>query len=161
MSARTLLADLQAAGARFAVDGDRLRVQPPAGGLTPDQREAITQHKAELLDLLRDPLMALIAAAIDGLPISPARVYAAMTLEDRRDVQDGGIGALTVRDFARSLVHCDGTQDGPHGEGPCEFLTSLRPGNRTPPHSQKISRRLISGTSPTSEAPAPEAGESR
>lgn len=100
-----LLTDLHRSGARIEADGDRLRVLPPAGGLSDDQRQALVDRKTELLALLaQSELLALIAAAVDGLPIAPLRVLAHMTLEDRDDFQHGRIGPLTVRDYAKSLV---------------------------------------------------------
>ena len=100
-----LLTDLYRSGARIEADGDRLRVLPPAGGLSAEQRQALTDRKTELLALLaQSELLALIAAAVDGLPISPLRVLAHMTVEDRDDFRQGRIGPLTVRDYAKSLV---------------------------------------------------------
>jgi pyochelin synthetase len=49
-----LLSDLTARGVRLQVNGDRLRVEAPTGVLTPEVRETLTEHKAELLQLL-DP----------------------------------------------------------------------------------------------------------
>lgn len=50
MTPRALLAALTEAGYRVTVDGDSLRVRGP---LTDDLRQAILEHKAALLELLR------------------------------------------------------------------------------------------------------------
>jgi len=50
MTPRELLAELTRVGCRVAVDGDSLRVRGP---LTDDLRQAIREHKAALLELLR------------------------------------------------------------------------------------------------------------
>lgn len=100
-----LLTDLGRAGVRISANGDRLQIEAPAGAITAEQRQALTDRKTELLSLLaQSDLLALITAAVDGLPISPLRVLAHMTVEDRDDFRQGRIGPLTIRDYAKSLV---------------------------------------------------------
>src|SRR5215469_11235624 len=54
MTAAELLADLQDQGFQLSPEGAGLRVRF-AARLTPEQRQAIRTHKAELLALLRQP----------------------------------------------------------------------------------------------------------
>ena len=49
MSAAELLATLRARDCELTAAGERLRVEAPAGALTPDLRDALTAHKADLL----------------------------------------------------------------------------------------------------------------
>jgi hypothetical protein len=53
MTASGLLSDLQARGVRLQVSGERLRIEAPSGVLTPELREILAAHKAELLGILR------------------------------------------------------------------------------------------------------------
>jgi hypothetical protein len=52
MSARELLAELQARGVRLRCQGDTLQLRTASGALPPSLREAVTAHKQELLALL-------------------------------------------------------------------------------------------------------------
>ena len=49
MSAVDLLATLRARDCELTAAGERLRVEAPAGALTPDLRAALAEHKAEIL----------------------------------------------------------------------------------------------------------------
>lgn len=49
MPLTTLLPALEARKITFAVEGDRLKIDAPAGALTPELRAAIAEHKPELL----------------------------------------------------------------------------------------------------------------
>lgn len=53
MTPTALLDHLRALGAEVCVEGDKLRYRAPAGVLTDDLRQAIREHKAALLELLR------------------------------------------------------------------------------------------------------------
>jgi hypothetical protein len=68
MTARELLAELERAGVRLTPGADygRLRVNALAGSLTPEQRRALVELKAELLELLdeREERAALQGAAV-------------------------------------------------------------------------------------------------
>jgi hypothetical protein len=55
VTAAALLASLRIRGVELAPDGDRLRCRAPRGVLTGADREALQQHKSELLDALRHP----------------------------------------------------------------------------------------------------------
>ena len=50
-----LLSRLQSLNVRIYVFGDQLVVDAPAGVLTDVDRRAMTEHKAELLDILQEP----------------------------------------------------------------------------------------------------------
>jgi hypothetical protein len=55
MTTRELLTEVSRRGVRLHVDGDTLKVQAPAGGLTPELRDHLARRKAEIVDLLKPP----------------------------------------------------------------------------------------------------------
>ena len=55
MNAGDLLHQLQALGVVLIPEGDRLRIDAPAGVLTPDLRQALATQKSALLQLLSQP----------------------------------------------------------------------------------------------------------
>lgn len=57
MTAAALLAELRNRGAAVAVAGARLRIEAPAGTVTPEIREELAAHKPELLRLLSTPTL--------------------------------------------------------------------------------------------------------
>ncbi len=59
MSTRRLLHDLRAIGVRFAIVEDRLRLDAPAGVLSPEVLDRIAESKPRLLRLLTDELRLL------------------------------------------------------------------------------------------------------
>jgi hypothetical protein len=65
VTTRELITDLRRRDIRLSVRGDRLRVDAPAGGLTPDVREILTRHKIDLLQLLQPPVNEF--CFVDGL----------------------------------------------------------------------------------------------
>jgi hypothetical protein len=52
MSTAQLLAGLQARGVRLRAEGGRLKVEAPKGALTPADRQALAERKADLLAAL-------------------------------------------------------------------------------------------------------------
>ncbi|MFN8626032.1 MAG: hypothetical protein U0587_08640 [Candidatus Binatia bacterium] len=52
MTAETLLDSLRQLGATVTVQGDKLRIEAPAGTVTPELRRTLADHKPELLALL-------------------------------------------------------------------------------------------------------------
>src|SRR5437762_13407508 len=55
VTAAALLAYLERLGVRVAIDGARLRLDAPAGTLTPDLLATLAAHKPALLGLLATP----------------------------------------------------------------------------------------------------------
>jgi hypothetical protein len=55
MTAAAFLDNLKARGAVLTVNGDRIRIRAPAQVVTPEVREALVQHKPDLLRLLTGP----------------------------------------------------------------------------------------------------------
>jgi len=53
MTAQAILDRLRSFGVCLSVAGDKLRVEAPAGVLTPELRQELIEHKAALLALLR------------------------------------------------------------------------------------------------------------
>ncbi len=75
MSADELLIELKARGVSLEVDGDRLRVDAPKGAVTPELREALAAHKAEVLALLtitEDEIDWRVKAMLPQVPASGA-----------------------------------------------------------------------------------------
>jgi hypothetical protein len=54
MNAQSILTELSRHGVRLRAEGDKL-IAKPLSAVTPELREAVRQHKAALLDLLRIP----------------------------------------------------------------------------------------------------------
>lgn len=77
MSAVALIRQCRDAGIRLQARGDRLHVVAPAGTVTPELRQRLTEHKADLLALraIRSRLLALAGtlgiprAVVDALPV--------------------------------------------------------------------------------------------
>lgn len=63
-----LLTELTRAGIRLSADGDKLRVEAPAGTDTQALRDRLKAHKAELLPLVRTRDRLLTIARELGLP---------------------------------------------------------------------------------------------
>jgi len=76
MSAVQLIRQCRDAGIRLQARGDRLHVEAPAGSITPELRQALVDHKADMLALhaIRARLLALAGtmgiprAVVDELP---------------------------------------------------------------------------------------------
>jgi hypothetical protein len=77
MNAIALIRQCKATGIQIQARGDRLHVEAPAGSLTPELRQALADHKAELLALhaTRKRLVGIAAgmgisrAVVDKLPL--------------------------------------------------------------------------------------------
>ncbi len=70
MNASALLAELTRSGIRLEPRGDMLHVEAPTGADTPELRRTLTQHKTELLAMLKReprPLPAGVACAYTRL----------------------------------------------------------------------------------------------
>ncbi len=55
MSMAELLVELRSRGVELTAMGERLRIDAPKGVLTPEIRETLARHKAEILALLESP----------------------------------------------------------------------------------------------------------
>jgi hypothetical protein len=77
MSAIELIRQCRSAGIRLQARGDRLHVEAPAGRLTPELRQRLTDHKADVLALhvIRARLQTIAMrlgiprAVVDALPV--------------------------------------------------------------------------------------------
>lgn len=86
MTAIRLLAELHDAGIRFALNGDRIRLEPTRGPIPPPMVQRIADHKPEAVALLSssegETLRVLLDLAIDeGLP---GGTVAALSAKDLR-----------------------------------------------------------------------------
>ena len=68
MTSAELLTETQRLGITLAVKGDRLHITAPKGSLTSGIREALTQHKAELLQVLTSPERSPPSTVADRYP---------------------------------------------------------------------------------------------
>ena len=108
MTAGEVLTVCREAGIRLEVAGDRLRFYAPAGALTPDLRDALAQHKQELLDALAMQFVTLRDGPTLPLPV----LQLAWNLEDRGvtlSLTPGGILSLAptsvLTDADRVAIH--------------------------------------------------------
>jgi len=70
----TLLRDLRRLGIRLEYHGDKLRVDAPADIWTEELRDKIAQHKAALLELLREEeIHSTFRVLVDGYVVVEAR----------------------------------------------------------------------------------------
>lgn len=99
MSAVALIRQCHDAGIRLQARGDRLHIVAPAGTVTPELRQRLTEHKADLLALhaIRSRLLAL--AGTLGIP---------RTVVDALPVEE-------LEATARQAASCEGHKDG-HGD---------------------------------------------
>src|SRR6185295_513069 len=70
MTANELIAQLQEKGVDLKSSGDRLVIDAPKGTITPEVRNALAEHKAELLVILSRPA-APVAPAAPEAPAAP------------------------------------------------------------------------------------------
>ncbi len=68
MNLNDLLAELEERGVKLGADGDQLRIRAPKGVITPKLRDALAEHKAELIKLLSQSSIG--ATSIPLIPIS-------------------------------------------------------------------------------------------
>ena len=94
MNARTLLAHLRRQDVKVWVDGDRLRVNAPAGSLSPELQKQIAARKEEIIALLAP------APAAPGAPVADAQPPAAHRNEEAPS--EGNQEALVY--WSRKLV---------------------------------------------------------
>jgi len=84
MNAIALIRQCRTAGIQLQARGDRLHVEAPTGSLTPELRQALADHKAELLALhaTRKRLVGIAAclgiprAVVDDLPLDELQATA-------------------------------------------------------------------------------------
>jgi hypothetical protein len=92
MTFNQLLAQLHALDVELKSDGQQLHYKALKGALTPDLRQALHQHKAEILTYLnaKDPKVFLVdlpfPVGYDGLP--RAQVEAAEIVNDKFGIKD-------------------------------------------------------------------------
>ncbi len=99
MNARTLLAHLRRQDVKVWADGDRLRVNAPAGSLSPELQKQIAARKEEIIALLAPPSAAAPAAA----PVADAQQPAARRSEAAPGDGDQGAMAYWSRKLAAPL----------------------------------------------------------
>jgi len=114
MSAITLIRQCKAAGIQLQARGARLHVEAPAGTLTPELRQALADHKAELLALhaIRKRLMAVAASlgiprtVVDELPLEELHAAAqqAAIAADRTDGNGDPLAHSLLTFYLRCLA---------------------------------------------------------
>jgi hypothetical protein len=81
MSAVELIRQCRAAGIHLQARGERLHVEAPAGSVTPELRQRLTDHKAELLALHAIRARLLVLAVKLGIPRAVVDVLPVEELE--------------------------------------------------------------------------------
>ena len=71
MTGGQVLAVLKCCGVVLEPQGDKLHYRAPRGVLTPQLRQALAEHKAEILSLLKDCLDYTATACVCPVPIGP------------------------------------------------------------------------------------------
>jgi hypothetical protein len=82
MNARALLEDLRRRDIRLQADGNRLFVDAPAESDNPDLRSILSQHKGDLLKVLRWERRKLAEAGKRGLMIKWSKIPGWISLHD-------------------------------------------------------------------------------
>ena len=101
MSAAQLLAELRARDCDVTALDERLRVDAPAGVLTPDLRAVIAQHKPELLALL---VAEAARASVEAITAECRRRWARSLELDRSDSPEDRFLAEHHRSEVRLMV---------------------------------------------------------
>ena len=117
MTAIRLLAELHDAGIRFALNGDRIKLEPTHGRIPLPIMQRIADHKPEAVALLSssegDTLRVLLDLAIDeGLP---GGTVAALSAKDLRAC--AGLPRDALRAFLRALARSQRMAAGDVPEG--------------------------------------------
>jgi hypothetical protein len=106
MSATELLAVTKAAGIALNVVGDRLRYSASKGALTPELRDAMARHKAELLILLAPVTFITLKG---GLVVPRQALELALDLEQRGYRQRVDVDGLYQVEPLDTLTRADRT----------------------------------------------------
>ena len=114
MNAIAIIRQCKDAGIQLQARGDRLHVEAPAGILTPELRQALADHKAELLALhaIRKRLMTIAASlgiprvVVDELPLEELQATAeqAATAEAHKDGNGDPLAHSLLTFYLRSLA---------------------------------------------------------
>lgn len=108
MTAVALLRELRQRGATVAVIGDRLRIEAPAGRLTPELKTELSVRKPELLALLTDrgettlddgnPVAVLLTGTVIG---AVWLVADADVIAEYPDIRASGLPLFTFNEVAK------------------------------------------------------------
>ncbi len=80
MNPQELLADLERLGVAYSVEGQHLRLEAPRGAISDEMRQALKEHKPQIVELLCQRQRAPATGGHCGEPSKAGRV-AEMTLE--------------------------------------------------------------------------------
>jgi len=72
MTPLDLLAELQRLNVKLTLAGDKLRLEAPAGVLTPALKEVVTKHKPELVSFLQNPTCQVAGQVVRLYHMRPA-----------------------------------------------------------------------------------------
>ena len=119
MNARHFLADLRARGINVLAEGDKLRVSAPPGALVDLDRQALAEHKADLLALLGRPTPEDVA---DALAWGAWLFWPTIVGENGLEVKGGRAGWLAFSETctAGELAEVRLVAGWPEGEPPGE-----------------------------------------
>lgn len=91
LSAPTLIEEASRRGVRLTVAGERLRVEAPAGTLTPELRAALAAHKADILRRLRENSTVQPPSSVDTLLGMPLAEFGRRHVALRVKLPDGSM----------------------------------------------------------------------
>lgn len=114
MNAIALIRQCKATGIQLQARGDRLHVEAPAGSLTPELRQSLADHKAELLALhaVRKRLVLIAAslgiprAVVDELPLDELQAAAEQVAiaDTHKDGNDNPLAHSLLTFYLRCLA---------------------------------------------------------
>ncbi len=103
-TAENLIRDLAGRGVRLTAHGDRLRVEAPAGTLTPELREMLAGAKPAILAALAGGIREHLLTLAGAEGIAPDLIHAL----DGADVEAcAGLADETLRAYVRALADAD------------------------------------------------------
>jgi hypothetical protein len=117
MTPDELIANLQAHQILLAVNGDRLRVDAPAGTLTAELRAALAQHKTVLIARLMDG-----STVHSNQDTAQLRLFDNSTQQPARPVIDDGVSIRTADDWLNLMP-----DDEPACQPPDEVTSVIDP----------------------------------
>src|SRR5262245_36724393 len=100
MTAQDLLSQLRAKGVEVSRSGDdRLVIDAPKGTITDELRKSLAAHKAELLEILRQP--AMVEPEPEPPPVAESRTPLPVIEAPSPASEDGSIAASVAEEIAQ------------------------------------------------------------
>ncbi|NES77482.1 MULTISPECIES: amino acid adenylation domain-containing protein [unclassified Okeania] len=101
MTVNELLNELSEDGVKFWIDGEKLRIQAAKGLMTPERREMISEHKAEIIERLQQNEIGASVSYLPTITPQPDQRYEPFPLTDIQYAYwVGRMGVLELGDVA-------------------------------------------------------------